>query len=83
MSFFIDGEPKCFYSFCKIGSGYSLKELYELSGKLEQHWQPYNPKKPRPNLIIGGGRKEQPDVWIEPSKSQIVQVSCLRLWLSI
>lgn len=75
----INGEPKYFYSFCKVGSGYSLKELYELSGKLEQHWKPYNPKKPQPNLIISGGRKEQPDVWIEPSKSQIVQVKATEI----
>ncbi|XP_035224665.1 DNA ligase 4-like [Stegodyphus dumicola] len=72
-------EPKCFHSFCKVGSGYSLKELYELSGKLGQHWEAYNPKKSPSCLVIGGGRKEQPDVWIEPSKSQIVQVKAAEI----
>lgn len=70
-----DGNPKCFYSFAKVGSGYTLRELYELSGKLGDHWQPYNPKKPPSYLVIGGGRPEQPDLWIEPSKSVILQVS--------
>ncbi|GFV88356.1 DNA ligase 4 [Trichonephila clavipes] len=70
----IDGAPKCFYSFSKVGSGYTLKELYELSGKLGDHWQPFDPKKSPKCLAIGGGRKEQPDLWIEPSKSVIVQV---------
>ncbi|CAL1282897.1 unnamed protein product [Larinioides sclopetarius] len=70
----IDGVPNKFYSFSKVGSGYTFKELYELSGKLGDHWQPYNPKKCPSYLMIGGGRKEQPDVWIEPSKSVIVQV---------
>nr|XP_042896531.1 DNA ligase 4 [Parasteatoda tepidariorum] len=69
-----DSEPKCYYSFAKVGSGYTFKELLELSAKIEQHWQKYDPKKPPKNLIIGGGRKEQPDLWIEPSKSLIVQV---------
>ncbi|GBN59991.1 DNA ligase 4 [Araneus ventricosus] len=69
-----DGVPNKFYSFSKVGSGYTFKELYELSGKLGDHWQPYNPKKSPSCLVIGGGRKEQPDVWIEPSKSVIVQV---------
>ncbi|XP_055945641.1 DNA ligase 4-like [Argiope bruennichi] len=69
-----DGMPNKFYSFSKVGSGYSFKELYELSGKFGDHWQPYNPKKSPSYLVIGGGRKEQPDVWIEPSKSVIVQV---------
>ncbi|KAG8188782.1 hypothetical protein JTE90_009176 [Oedothorax gibbosus] len=78
----IDGNPRCFFSFSKVGSGYTFKELYELSAKLTDHWKPFNPKKSPSYLIIGGGRKEQPDLWIEPSKSVIVQVKATEINLS-
>ncbi|GIX83138.1 DNA ligase 4 [Caerostris darwini] len=69
-----DGDPGCFYSFCKVGSGYTLKELHELSGKLGDHWKTFDFKNPPVCYMMGTSRKELPDVWIEPSKSVIVQV---------
>ncbi|GIZ01999.1 hypothetical protein CEXT_814261 [Caerostris extrusa] len=69
-----DGDPCRFYSFCKVGSGYTLKELYELSGKLGDHWKTFDSKNPPIYYMMGNSRKELPDVWIEPSKSVIVQV---------
>ena len=36
-----DGEPKKFYTFCKVGTGYKLHELQELRNKLKKYWQPF------------------------------------------
>lgn len=65
-------HPKKFCSVTKIGSGYSLKELSELLRTLAPHWNVFNPRNLPKNIDFG--RKEKPDVWIEPSKSKIVQV---------
>lgn len=38
--------PSCrFWSFCKVGSGYSLEELAQIREKLQPHWQRWNPRK--------------------------------------
>jgi DNA ligase 4 len=37
-------EPKLFYSFCKIGSGYTLKELSDFNAKMADKWKPFDKK---------------------------------------
>ncbi len=64
--------PQVFHPFCKIGTGYSMKELYDFTQKLADKWKPYDRKKPPRHLECT--LHERPDVWIEPKDSIIVQV---------
>lgn len=72
-------HPAVFHSLGKVGSGYSMQELHELSLKLTPHWVINKKKKPPPNIILATGHKEQPDLWIQPSKSCIVQVKAAEI----
>jgi DNA ligase-4 len=64
--------PTLFYSFSKIGAGYTMKELYNFTQKLTDKWKPFDKKKPPKHFEC---TYERPDVWIEPKDSIIVQVS--------
>jgi hypothetical protein len=46
------GAPEYFYTFCKVGSGYSLEDLKELQSRLGQHWQEYDPRR-QPKHFMG------------------------------
>ncbi|XP_033127857.1 DNA ligase 4-like isoform X2 [Anneissia japonica] len=69
-------EPKLFKSFCKVGSGYTYKELYDLNVKLMPHWKPLEKDKYPEHLLLSN---EKPEIWIEPSKSVIVQVKATEI----
>ncbi|GAB1599803.1 DNA ligase 4-like [Argonauta hians] len=72
------GKPKEFHSFCKVGSGYTKNELTELNEKLYNHWKS-NAESPPSSIVLPSGFKEKPCVWIEPSKSCIVQVKAAEI----
>lgn len=72
-------EPKLFYSFCKIGTGYSKKELQDFNQKLVDHWKPFDKKNPPTSIELAPGFKEKPDAWIEPSRSAIVQIKAAEI----
>ena len=57
----------------QVGSGYTRKELYDFNDKLKPHFQIYNPKRPPAWLELLSGR-QRPEIFIEPSKSYILQV---------
>jgi DNA ligase-4 len=68
-------RPSVFHTFCKVGSGYTMSELRTLNQKLHGQWRPYDPKNPPPSIVVAqGGGSEKPNVWIEPTKSKIVQI---------
>jgi DNA ligase-4 len=69
-------HPKTFLSFCKIGSGYSLKELYDFNQKLADKWKTFDKKNPPKHLQLA---YEKPDAWIEPKDSFIVQVKAVEI----
>ncbi|XP_073251496.1 DNA ligase 4-like [Porites lutea] len=76
----VPGEhPKVFHSFCKVGSGYTMNELHELGQMLHANWKPFDTKNPPESIVLATGYKEKPDVWIEPSKSKIVQVKATEI----
>lgn len=77
VSYIPDDHPNMFHSFCKVGSGYTLEELHKLGCKLKDHWQVYNKKSPPSSILLASGHKEKPDLFIEPSKSFILQVTVL------
>ncbi|KAF6216000.1 hypothetical protein GE061_000337 [Apolygus lucorum] len=63
--------PSQFESLCRVGSGYTVPELEELSNKLESEWQKLRTGAiPSTHLLS----KEKPDVWIPPEKSCILQI---------
>ena len=73
-------HPKVFYSFCKIGSGYTMKELNDFNQKLDKKWKTFDKKNPPKHLQL---THEKPDVWIEPKDSLIVQVKAAEIIPSI
>lgn len=69
-------EPRRFFSLARVGSGYTMTELYELCVKMKDHWQTFKKKSPPPWLALAA---EKPDLFIEPSKSFIVQVKATEI----
>ncbi|RMZ95310.1 DNA ligase 4 [Brachionus plicatilis] len=71
-----DDEVKKFCSLCKIGSGYTHKELLEYNYKLAEKWKKFEKKSAPVHLELGN---EKPDLWIEPKDSIIVQVKAVEV----
>eukprot|EP00118_Oscarella_pearsei_P008725 m.46483 g.46483 ORF g.46483 m.46483 type:complete len:987 (+) comp33697_c0_seq3:313-3273(+) len=71
--------PEVFYSFCKVGTGYTIEELKQLGRKLESHWKHFDTRNPPSSIVLAPGFKEKPDVWIEPRNSQIVQIKAAEI----
>uniref|UniRef100_A0A3P9LD70 DNA ligase n=1 Tax=Oryzias latipes TaxID=8090 RepID=A0A3P9LD70_ORYLA len=69
-------KPSVFHSLCRIGSGYTMKELYDLGLKLAKHWKVYRRSDPPPSLLCS---TEKPEVYIEPCNSIIVQVKAAEI----
>ena len=69
-------RPENFYSFCKIGSGYTYKELKDFNVKLADKWNTFDKKNPPKHIQFG---YQVPDVWIEPKDSFIVQVKAVEI----
>jgi len=56
-----------------------MNELHELDQLLRPHWKPFDTKNPPQSVILAPGYKEKPDVWIEPSRSKIVQIKATEI----
>ncbi|TSK17853.1 DNA ligase 4 [Bagarius yarrelli] len=69
-------KPTVFHTLCRIGSGYTMKELYELGLKLAKHWKVFR-KSSLPAGILCG--TEKPEVYIEPRNSVIIQVKAAEI----
>ncbi|XP_041473446.1 DNA ligase 4-like isoform X2 [Lytechinus variegatus] len=69
-------HPKIFYSFCKVGSGYTLQELYEFNQKLAKHWKKYDKENPPRWLQC---TREKPELYVEPQNSFIVQIKATEI----
>ena len=68
-----EGErPKKFFSFVRVGSGYSHQELLALQERLNCHWKKWDPNSP-PSMIHCS--REIPHCWIDPKESIILEVS--------
>ena len=78
----IDSYPTEFYTFCKVGSGYSDTELNDLRQRLNDYWVPYNPRtaKNDPGLkhLMGWNPEinDVPDVYIDPKNSVLIELLC-------
>ncbi|CAH8473062.1 unnamed protein product [Heterobilharzia americana] len=64
-----------FYTFCKVKSGLTIKQLKEINSLLGKHWKVYDRKHPNADftewLCVNS---ERPDVWIAPKSSIILQL---------
>ncbi|KAM4602275.1 DNA ligase 4 [Polymixia lowei] len=69
-------KPTIFHTICRIGSGYTMKELYDLGLKLAKHWKVYRKNDPPVSILCG---TEKPEVYIEPCNSVIVQVKAAEI----
>ena len=69
-------ELKVFHSICKVGSGYTMKELSDFNRKLTNKWSLYDKKDPPKHLAV---TNEKPDVWIKPEDSFIVQIKAVEI----
>ncbi|XP_059410112.1 DNA ligase 4 [Carassius carassius] len=69
-------KPTVFHTLCRIGSGYTMKELYDLGLKLAKHWKVYNRNNPPAAILCG---TEKPEVYIEPRNSVIIQVKAAEI----
>uniref|UniRef100_UPI00358EDA60 DNA ligase 4 isoform X2 n=1 Tax=Myxine glutinosa TaxID=7769 RepID=UPI00358EDA60 len=66
------GLPQRFVSLCRVGSGWTMRELADMGLKLAPHWKPLRRQDFLPsNMIIGA---ERPEVLIDPEVSVVVQV---------
>lgn len=68
--------PAVFHTLCRVGSGYTMKELYDLGLKLAKHWKPFHKKAPPSSILCG---TEKPEVYIEPCNSVVVQIKAAEI----
>lgn len=71
-----EGSEAKFRSFSMVGSGYSNKELLEITETLKPHLNVFQKQSPPDWLILS---KDKPEVTIHPQKSIVVQVRSLVL----
>ncbi|XP_055965459.1 DNA ligase 4 [Sorex fumeus] len=69
-------KPSVFHSLCRVGSGYTMKELYDLGMKLSKHWKTFHKRAPPSSILCG---TEKPEVYIEPCNSVIVQIKAAEI----
>ncbi|KPP67804.1 DNA ligase 4-like [Scleropages formosus] len=69
-------KPTVFHSLCRIGSGYTMKELYDLGLKLAKHWKLFRKTNPPASILCG---TEKPEVYIDPCNSVIIQVKAAEI----
>ena len=69
-------KPSVFHTLCRIGSGYTMKELYDLGLKLAKHWKVFRKSDPPASILCG---TEKPEVYIEPCNSVIIQVKAAEI----
>lgn len=69
-------KPSVFHTVCRIGSGYTMKELYDLGLKLAKHWKVYRKSDPPASILCA---TEKPEVYIEPCNSVIIQVKAAEI----
>lgn len=73
-------QPREIHSFCRVGSGYSMKELADMMQKLRPHFRDYRrgmqPSFSGIRLELG---REKPDVIIDPKKSVLLQVKAAEI----
>ncbi|KAF2069812.1 hypothetical protein CYY_008872 [Polysphondylium violaceum] len=68
-----------FFSFCKVGAGYTDQELQGLQKLLEPHWREYKTSNAPKLIQLAEPFKERPDVWIDPKVSVVLQIKAAQI----
>lgn len=71
-----DGNAK-FYSFCKVGGGFSALDYSKIRHLTEGKWVKWNPQRPPVDyyeLAGGQAQYERPDEWIKPENSIVISI---------
>ncbi|KAJ6261845.1 hypothetical protein Dda_2644 [Drechslerella dactyloides] len=64
-----------FYSFCKVGGGFTAGDYNVIRHQTEGKWHEWNPRRPPTEYIeLAAGNAEKPDEWIKPEDSLIIAV---------
>lgn len=67
-------NPMKFFSFCKVGGGFTALEYSTIAHQTEGRWINWDDRPPSKDLIVIGSRKlEKPDVWIHPEDSFVIE----------
>ncbi|KAJ5558531.1 Nucleic acid-binding OB-fold [Penicillium sp. DV-2018c] len=78
-------EPMRFWSFCKVGGGYTAADYQEIRHHTEGKWKEWDAKRP-PTFFIelagGDAQYERPDMWIKPSDSLVLCVKAASVAIS-
>jgi DNA ligase-4 len=66
-----ESSPMKFWSFCKVGGGFTAHDNSRIAHRTDGHWVTWDPKNPPGFLeLAGNGRQfEKPDMWIHPDNS--------------
>ena len=70
-------NPMKFYSFFKVGGGFTAADYAELRHRTDGKWRKWDSRHPPTEYIALGGdqlQAERPDEWILPSDSVVVEV---------
>ena len=70
-------SPMRFYSFFKVGGGFTAGDYAELRHRTDGKWRKWDPRHPPTEYVALGGDQlqfERPDEWILPSDSVVVEV---------
>eukprot|EP01060_Flectonema_neradi_P016212 TRINITY_DN22801_c0_g1_i1.p1 TRINITY_DN22801_c0_g1~~TRINITY_DN22801_c0_g1_i1.p1 ORF type:complete len:1027 (+),score=168.26 TRINITY_DN22801_c0_g1_i1:49-3081(+) len=71
----VQGPDGIWYTFTKVGTGYTEVELSVLITRLEPHWQPYDKNNPPSHLgDWKAAADDLPDVFIDPDKSVVLEI---------
>ena len=79
-------SPMKFYSFFKVGGGFTSADFAAIRHKTHGKWKKWDSRRPPTEYIAlaGDGRRlfEQPDEWIVPSDSLVVEVKAASVSLT-
>jgi DNA ligase-4 len=70
-------NPMKFLSFCKVGGGMSADDYATIRHKIGSKFKRFDPKNPPTDYIVLAGNtglREQPDLWIKPDESIVLEV---------
>ena len=73
------------YSFFKVGGGFTSQDYANIRHHTEGKWKSWDRKKPPRDIVelAGGDRQaEQPDMWIRPDESVVVEVKAAQVYAS-
>ena len=78
-------NPMKFYSFFKVGGGFTAADYAEIRHHTDGKWKKWDRKRPPTEYIeLAGGdlQYEQPDEWIRPDESVVVEVKAASVALT-